>query len=160
MQQLKNEIDNQLFRTIMGSFATGVTVITTQVENEVYGMTANAFMSVSLEPKLVAISIGDQAKMHSYINSSKRFAINILTANQLELSKQFAGQLNSNLEVAFDYYQEHPILKNSLAVITCELFNQIDAGDHTIFIGKVIGVKHEPSEPLLFFGGKYQELNK
>ncbi|MER2072430.1 MAG: flavin reductase family protein, partial [Psychrobacillus sp.] len=109
MQQLKNEIDNQLFRTIMGSFATGVTVITTKVENEVYGMTANAFMSVSLEPKLVAISIGDQAKMHSYINSSKRFAINILAANQLELSKQFAGQLNSNLEVAFDYYQEHPI---------------------------------------------------
>lgn len=160
MQQLKHEIDNQLFRTVMGSFATGVTVITTKVDDEVYGMTANAFMSVSLEPKLVAISIGEKAKMLSYINSSKRFAINILASNQKELSKQFAGQLDSNIDVGFEDYQGLPVLTNSLAVITCELFNQQDAGDHTIFIGKVTGLKYEPSEPLLFFGGKYQELNK
>lgn len=158
MQQLKHEIDNQLFRTVMGSFATGVTVITTKVDDEVYGMTANAFMSVSLEPKLVAISIGEKAKMLNYINSSKRFAINILASNQKELSKQFAGQLDSNIDVGFEDYQGLPVLTNSLAVITCELFNQLDAGDHTIFIGKVTGLKYEPSEPLLFFGGRYDQL--
>lgn len=160
MHQLKHEIDNQLFRTVMGSFATGVTVITTKVDDEVHGMTANAFMSVSLEPKLVAISIGEKAKMLKYINSSKQFAINILASNQKELSKQFAGQLDSTIDVAFYNYQGLPVLKNSLAVITCELFSQLDAGDHTIFIGKVTGLKHEPSEPLLFFGGKYQELRE
>ncbi len=160
MQQLKNEIEDQLFRTIMGSFATGVTVITTQVDDEIHGMTANAFMSVSLQPKLVAISIGEKAKMLGYINSSKKFAINILAANQKDLSKQFAGQLNSDEVVAFETYQGQPIIKNSLAVISCELFNQLDAGDHTIFIGRVTGLKHEPQEPLLFFGGKYQEIKE
>lgn len=158
MQQLKHEIDNHLFRTVMGSFATGVTVITAKVDDEVHGMTANAFMSVSLEPKLVAISIGDKAKMLKYINSSKQFAINILSADQKELSKQFAGQLDSNMNVGFENYQGLPVLKDSLAVITCELFNQLDAGDHTIFIGKVTGLTYEPSEPLLFFGGKYNQL--
>lgn len=160
MQQLKNEIEDQLFRTVMGSFATGVTVITTQVDDEIHGMTANAFMSVSLQPKLVAISIGEKAKMLGYINSSKKFAINILAANQKDLSKQFAGQLNSDEVIAFETYQGHPIIKNSLAVISCELFNQLDAGDHTIFIGRVTGLKHEPHEPLLFFGGKYQEIKE
>ncbi|MEK3975248.1 flavin reductase [Psychrobacillus sp. FSL K6-1267] len=153
-------MEDQLFRTIMGSFATGVTVITTQVDDEIHGMTANAFMSVSLQPKLVAISIGEKAKMLGYINSSKKFAINILAANQKDLSKQFAGQLNSDEVVAFETYQGQPIIKNSLAVISCELFNQLDAGDHTVFIGRVTGLKHEPQEPLLFFEGKYQEIKE
>ena len=86
-------MDDRQFRQAMGKFATGVTVITTEVEGEVHGMTANAFMSVSLNPKLVVISIGERAQMLEKIKNSKKFAVNILSGEQQEYSMLFAGQI-------------------------------------------------------------------
>ncbi|WP_391205328.1 flavin reductase family protein [Psychrobacillus sp. L4] len=158
MQQV--EIDDRLYRNVLGSFATGVTVITTEVDKVVHGMTANAFMSVSLKPKLVAISIGENARMLHHIKDSKQFAINILSANQQNKSKQFAGQLKSESEVTFTYFKGLPILDDSLAVIACDLHSEYVVGDHTIFIGHVTGVKLEQNDPLLFSQGKYRELKE
>ena len=90
-------MDDRQFRQAMGKFATGVTVITTEVEGEVHGMTANAFMSVSLEPKLVVISIGERAQMLKKIKTSKKFAVNILSGEQQDYSMIFAGQLHQML---------------------------------------------------------------
>ena len=86
-------MDDRLFRTAMGKFATGVTVITTNVNGTIHGMTANAFMSVSLDPKLVVISIGEKASMLELIKKSGTFTVNILSAQQQEMSMLFAGQI-------------------------------------------------------------------
>jgi flavin reductase (DIM6/NTAB) family NADH-FMN oxidoreductase RutF len=160
MQQVDQAIDDRLYRNVMGSFATGVTVITTEVAEVVHGMTANAFMSVSLNPKLIAISIGEKARMHQYIKDSKKFAINMLSADQQNESKQFSGQLKSESEITFSSYKGIPILEETLAVVTCELHSEYVVGDHTIFIGQVTGVKHEQKDPLLFNQGKYRELKE
>lgn len=159
MHQSNQEIDERLYRNAMGSFATGVTVITTKVDEEVYGMTANAFMSVSLNPRLVAISIGEKAKMLRHIKDSKQFAINILSSHQQIESKQFAGQLEEEAKINFSTFNGMPILVESLAVITCELHSDYVVGDHTIFIGQVTGIKLEQKDPLLFCKGKYRELS-
>lgn len=160
MQIEGQEVDDRLFRNAMGSFATGVTVITTEIDGNIHGMTANAFMSISLNPKLIAISIGERARMLQHINDSKQFAINILASNQINESKQFSGQLNLEHEVTFASYQGLPILQNALSVITCNLHSHFEVGDHTIFIGQVTGVKLEQYDPLIYSQGKYRELKE
>lgn len=160
VHQESQEIDDRLYRNAMGCFATGVTVLTTKIGEEVYGMTANAFMSVSLNPKLVAISIGEHAKMHQHIKVSKQFAINILSTNQQNESKQFAGQLVAESNITFASFKDLPILEDTVAVVTCDLHSEYIVGDHTVFIGKVTGVKMNQGDPLLFSQGKYRELKE
>ena len=86
-------MDDRLFRDAMGKFATGVTVILTETEGEPHGMTANAFMSVSLTPKLVVISIKENARMLAKIQDSKKFSVNILAENQEDISKILLNRL-------------------------------------------------------------------
>jgi flavin reductase (DIM6/NTAB) family NADH-FMN oxidoreductase RutF len=153
-------MDDRLFRNAMGKFATGVTVITTEVEGNAHGMTANAFMSVSLNPKLVVISIGNKAKMLERIQQSKKYAVSFLTESQKEVSMQFAGQIKEEREFEFDYLNELPVIKNALGNLTCNVVAEYEAGDHTMFVGEVTELRltEEDAEPLLFFQGKYREL--
>ncbi|MGJ7920867.1 flavin reductase family protein [Neobacillus sp. LXY-4] len=151
-------MDDRKFRSVMGMFATGVTVLTTEVNGEVHGMTANAFMSVSLDPKLVVISIGERAQMLDKINRSRKFAVNILAANQQELSMIFAGQMKEKHEVNFVRLDGLPVINGAIAQVACEVVNEHIEGDHTLFIGKVTDIKLEEDEPLIFFNGKYCSL--
>jgi flavin reductase (DIM6/NTAB) family NADH-FMN oxidoreductase RutF len=153
-------MDDRQFRSAMGKFATGVTVITTEVEGEIHGMTANAFMSVSLDPKLVVISIGEKAKILKKIKKSKIFTVNILAANQQELSMIFAGQLKEQKEVAFDRLDGKPVLAGAVAQIACEVSAEHVEGDHTLFIGKVTDIHLEDAEPLIFYNGRYRSLTE
>ena len=151
-------MDDRQFRTAMGKFATGVTVIATDVEGDVHGMTANAFMSVSLDPKLVVISIGEKARILEKIKQSKTFSVNILAADQQELSMIFAGQLKEHREVEFDRLDGKPVLKGAVAQIACEVSAEHLEGDHTLFIGRVTDIHLEDAEPLVFYSGKYRAL--
>ncbi|MGG0655893.1 flavin reductase family protein [Rummeliibacillus pycnus] len=151
-------MDDRLFRTAMGKFATGVTVITTEVDGEVHGMTANAFMSVSLQPKLVVISISEKANMLYLIKESNKFSVNILSAEQQELSQLFAGQLKENRKVAFKNLNGLPVIEDAVAQITCEVTNTHVEGDHTLFIGKVTDIEVADKDPLIFFNGRYRSL--
>ncbi|MEH7073539.1 flavin reductase family protein [Neobacillus drentensis] len=151
-------MDDRLFRTAMGKFATGVTVIATDVEGDVHGMTANAFMSVSLSPKLVVISIGEKAKILEKIKQSQTFSVNILAAEQQELSMIFAGQIKEPREVTFDRLDGKPVLAGAVAQIACEVSAEHVEGDHTLFIGKVTDIKLVDAEPLLFYSGRYRTL--
>src|SRR4051812_12604974 len=153
-------MDDRQFRTAMGKFATGVTVIATDLEGDVHGMTANAFMSVSLDPKLVVISIGEKARILEKIKQSKTFSVNILAADQQELSMIFAGQLKEHREVEFDRLDGKPVLKGAVAQIACEVSAEHVEGDHTLFIGKVTDIHLEDAEPLLFYNGKYRSLTE
>lgn len=153
-------MDDRLFRNAMGRFTTGVTVITTEVDGEPYGMTANAFMSVSLNPKLVVISVGNNAKMLKRIRIAKRYAVNILSVNQQELSAVFAGQKSNDAMIVFKTMDGLPVIQDTIATITCHVVDEHVAGDHTLFFGEVMGIHLDEGEPLLFFQGKYHELNE
>lgn len=151
-------IDDRLFRNAMGKFATGVTVITTEVDGKPHGMTANAFMSVSLNPKLVLVSISVNAKMHGRIKQSKRYAVNVLSDQQQHISELFAGQKKSGIEIQFDTFDNLPVLKDAIATITCNVAGEHLAGDHTLFIGEVTDIRINDGDPLLFYRGKYHQL--
>lgn len=152
-------MDLRLFRDAMGKFATGVTVIVTEVDGETHGMTANAFMSVSLEPMLVVVSIKENARILPKIQQSKKFSVNILNAEQEHISKIFAGQLK-NETVDFNRLMDFPVIPNALAQVVCEVSAEYVEGDHTLFIGRVVDIQVEDHDPLLFFSGKYRSLEK
>ncbi|MFJ7664058.1 flavin reductase family protein [Lysinibacillus sp. NPDC097162] len=151
-------MEDRLFRNAMGKFATGVTVITTNVNGTIHGMTANAFMSVSLDPKLVVISIGEKASMLEHIKQSGTFIVNILSAQQQELSMLFAGQIKEKRNVNFSDLQGAPTIDGAIAQISCEVASTYVEGDHTLFIGSVKNIQLEEGEPLLFFNGRYGTL--
>ncbi|ULT58644.1 flavin reductase family protein [Neobacillus drentensis] len=153
-------MDDRQYRTAMGKFATGVTVIATDVDGDVHGMTANAFMSVSLDPKLVVISIGEKARILEKIKQSKTFSVNILAADQQELSMIFAGQLKEHREVIFDRLDGKPVLAGAVAQIACEVSAEHLEGDHTLFIGRVTDIQLEDAEPLIFYSGRYRSLTE
>jgi len=152
-------MDDRIFRNAMGKFATGVTVVTTELNEESHGMTANAFVSVSLTPKLVLISIDKKAKMLRLIQQSKRFAISFLNTEQQAESIRFAGQLKENSAYDFEEFEGLPVIKDALANITCQLYKEVEAGDHILFIGEVTALKIQEGEPLIYFAGKYRELS-
>jgi len=151
-------MDNRLFRDAMGKFATGVTVLLTENEGETHGMTANGFMSVSLDPKLVVISIGHKTKILDKISQSKKYTVNILAEDQEYYSRHFSGKPGEVVE--FETLAELPVLKGAIAQIACEVVSEHVEGDHTLFIGKVVDLRLEDKKPLLFFSGKYHQLTE
>lgn len=150
--------EKRRFRDALGKFATGVTVVTTIADGNEFGMTANAFMSVSLNPKLVVVSIGNKAKMKKLIDESGKFAVNILTSDQKEISMHFAGQKTFEQRFQFEYLSELPIIRGALAQLACKVVNTHEEGDHTLYIGEVIGMQLNHGDPLLFFSGDYRGM--
>lgn len=153
-------IDPLTQRRIMGHFATGVTVVTTYQDGEIYGMTANAVTSLSLNPPLVLVAVDKSAAMHASLMASRRFAINILRADQEALSRRFA--MRGPKEVA-DLKWMHavsgaPIIADALAYIDCRLAEILPGGDHDIFLGEILAGDAHDGSPLLYFCGKYRRL--
>jgi len=153
-------MDDRLFRDAMGKFATGVTVVAVEDEGSVHGMTANAFMSVSLNPKLVVVSIAEKARSLEKIKRAKKFSVSILSAEQQEMSAFFAGQIRDGREVQFERLDGQPVIPGALAQVACEVVSEHVEGDHTLFIGRVTDIRLNEGEPLIFFGGKYRYLKE
>ncbi len=151
-------MDDRTFRNAMGKFATGVTVITTDHGGESHGMTANAFMSISLNPRLVVVSIGEKARMLEKIRESGKFAVNILSEQQQEVSMLFAGQLKEKREADLDTIHGVPVVKDALANVVCKVYGTQIVGDHTLFIGEVEDIVLRDGKPLTFYEGKYGKL--
>jgi flavin reductase (DIM6/NTAB) family NADH-FMN oxidoreductase RutF len=160
-------LDTAQFRKAMGCFATGVTIITVDLEAEVHGMTANAFASVSLDPMLVLICVDHSTRTQAHLHAKKRFGINVLCEDQRAISEYYARaeRTHENAEVEagarFERTQHGtPILHGSLAYLECRLHSAQVAGDHTIFIAEVEDVVMQDGEPLLFFRGKYRKVGE
>lgn len=153
------------FRKAMGCFATGVTIITVDLEGAVHGMTANAFASVSLDPPLVLVCVDHNTRTHAHLHAKKRFGINVLAQDQRAISDYFARaerdheHAETEAGARFDR-TEHgtPVLRGSLAYFECRLHTAQVAGDHTIFIAEVENVVVRDGQPLLFFRGKYRKV--
>jgi flavin reductase (DIM6/NTAB) family NADH-FMN oxidoreductase RutF len=155
------------FRKAMGCFATGVTIITLDLEGEVHGMTANAFASVSLDPPLLLVCVDHNARTHAHMHAKKRFGVNILAEHQRVISEYYARPVHiheraeEEAGARFDRTaQGTPILNGALAYLECKLQSAQDAGDHTIFIAEVEEVVVRQGDPLLFFRGKYRKIGE
>jgi flavin reductase (DIM6/NTAB) family NADH-FMN oxidoreductase RutF len=147
------------FRRTLGMFATGVTIITTQAGEQVHGMTANAFMSVSLRPPLVLISVDKRAKMNSLLREGVRFGVNVLADDQRELSDHFAGRPGERApEARFTVIHDTPLVDGALAHLVARAERSYWGGDHSLFLGRVEYARYGSGTPLLFHGGQYEQL--
>jgi len=158
-EQTRPGIDAGLFRRVMGSFATGVTVITAREGEGVRGMTANAFMSGSLEPPLCIISVAKRAHMHGILMSVGHFGVSILADHQEELSDHFSGRPDSGLAVRFLSNGPVPVIAESCGRIAAEIVARHDCGDHTVFIGHILHMEAEDRAPLVYHSGRYSALD-
>jgi len=152
-------IDPTLFRRVMGSFASGVTVVTTVADGpnggQVRGMTVSAFMSGSLEPPLCVISIRKVARMHPLLLAAGHFGVSILAKTQERISSHYAGQPVPYLAPDLVWAGRTPMLANAAAVIAADLAAHHDCGDHTLLIGRIRHMAANGLAPLLVHEGRY-----
>ena len=146
----------------MGKFATGVTVASTKVGDETWGMTANAVTSLSLDPPLVLLAVVRESQSHAKFKAGGCFALNILTSDQEAISTRFAsagpkdfGDLETTTGTT-----GAPILVGCLGWVDCKLVDVLSGGDHDIFVGEVLAGDTGEGQPLLFYSGKYAQLSK
>jgi flavin reductase (DIM6/NTAB) family NADH-FMN oxidoreductase RutF len=152
--------DQTRFRETLGRFATGVTVITTASDERIHGMTANGFMSVSLEPLLVVVSVAQQTKMHDFLLGSGHYGVSILGRTHESLSDHFAGRPMDGVDVPFLTIAGVPVLDGALAYVAAKVVDAHPAGDHTLFVGEVVACDSVEGPPLIFHSGGYRELGE
>lgn len=168
------------FRQALGHFATGVTVITAEravapaagtngaaqasSHGPVHGMTANSFISVSLEPLLILVCVAECAQMHGVLHQRRRCGVNVLKAGQQAISEFFAqpeqpADAERALGVRFRWTREGiPLLEDTLVQLACNVVATYAAGDHTIFLGEVLSAEVRAGEPLLYYRREYHQL--
>jgi flavin reductase (DIM6/NTAB) family NADH-FMN oxidoreductase RutF len=147
------------FRRTLGMFATGVTVLTTRMGDKVHGMTANAFMSVSLTPPLVLISLDRRARLCSMLHEASRFGVSVLADEQSSLSDRFAGrEIEPGPEARFFVVHETPLVDGALAHLVARVVRSYWGGDHSLFLGHVEYARYGEGRPLLFHGGRYERI--
>jgi flavin reductase (DIM6/NTAB) family NADH-FMN oxidoreductase RutF len=160
MRGALDAVPQALFRKVMSRFATGVTVVTTEVGGEIFAMTANAFMAGSLTPPLCVVSIGRSAKMHDRLAESRKFGVSFLGEQQAPLAQHFAGRAFAPVEPVFQRLGEVSVLAGSVGVVAADVVSTAECGDHTIFLGHIVKLAAEDHAPLLFYGGRYAALDR
>jgi flavin reductase (DIM6/NTAB) family NADH-FMN oxidoreductase RutF len=158
-------VTSQLFRRVMGQFATGITIVTVEREpGQVHGMTANSFTSVSLDPPLVSICVDEESRLLSFLKARRCFGVSILKDSQQALSGYYAigeqsPEADARLGIRCRWTASGiPVLEDALAQLTCNVVSEYLAGDHTIFLGEVENAEVADGQPLLYFRGQYRTL--
>jgi len=157
-EQRSDAVTHTLFRRVMASFVTGVTVVTTQVRGEVRGMTANAFMSGSLDPPLCVISVGLKARMHAFLMEAGHFGVNILARGQEPLIGHFAGRPIEGVDLNYEYVEGTPLFAHAHASIGAKVIAQHACGDHSLFIGHIFALRHADAPPIVLHVGRLSSL--
>ena len=156
-------VTQEQFRAALGSFASGVTVVTTKdARGKLLGITVSAFCSVSLSPPMVLICIEKTAGSHYAFEESNVFVVNVLREGKADLSELFASQKDNKFEgVQFaPGIDGVPVLDNSLATLECRVKFSYHGGDHSIFIGEVDDVKVDNGQPLIYFRSRYGRFER
>jgi len=150
------------FKSILSQLASGVTVVTVQEEDVIHGLTVNSFSSVSLDPQLLLICIEEETRTNGFLERGTGFTVNILSRDQQDLSRKFARPgLSMEERLRTVSVTEHdvggPHFAGSLAWINCEQEDAFPAGDHIIYVGRVVDGKplNRDAEPLLYLRGEY-----
>ena len=155
------QVNGRALRDAFGSFATGVTIVTTSAPAGVdIGLTANSFSSVSLDPPMVLWSLARTSSNIEAFRNSAHFAVHILSADQETLSARFASKgIDRFNGLALDRGPDGiPMLPDCMARFTCRLAYQYEGGDHVIFVGEIVDFSHSARKPLVFHGGRYGML--
>ena len=158
-------VDVCAFRRAMGSFPTGVTVVTVASNDGMHGITVNSFSSVSLDPMLVLVCLDETSRGLGLIERAGAFVVNVLSAGQQDVSRWFASQYRPAGSTMFDGVPFEPgvtgcpVLAGAAASFDCRLRQLHRAGDHLIVLGEVVALVHRPAlEPLIFHAGSYKSL--
>jgi len=153
-------IDTRQFRNALGRFASGVTVLTAEDDGKTHGMTANAFISVSLDPPLVLVSLDNRSNMHRILPKARRLGISVLAEDQDAHSNYYAGRAVEGLHVRFIHRNGVPLIGGAVAYFVTEVVDIHPAGDHTLYIARVEHFEVSEGRPLLFFGGRYHHMRE
>jgi flavin reductase (DIM6/NTAB) family NADH-FMN oxidoreductase RutF len=156
-------IDSATFRSVLGRFVSGVTIVTARDADGVdHGMTVSAFSSVSLEPPLVLISIGHDATLHPIALEVDELAVSILTASQEPIARRFAERLDNRFDgVGFSRgITGAPLIDGALAHIEARIAHRYPGGDHTIFVAEVVAASATMDEPLVYYRGGYAHVTR
>lgn len=156
-------MDADLFRTVMGHFVSGVTVVTGRdASGDPFGLTASSFTSVSLEPLLVLVSVGQGSATLPRLRAAGAFAVNILSSGQKDIAYRFAGTDRGGRFQELDWSPGEatgsPVLGGGLAWMECRLWRSDTAGDHELVLGEVLGAASSPGDPLVYFRGGFHRL--
>ncbi len=153
------EVDPRELRNALGHFATGITVVTTVHEGVTYGMTANAFVSVSLDPPLVLIAADNRTRFHEKVSRSGRYGVSVLSEEQGKFSDHFAGrERQEDAKIPFVRQDGMPLIEGAVAHFVCRVIDPHPAGDHTLHIARVEYLNYQGGAPLLFYTGAYGNL--
>jgi len=156
-------IEPSSFRTALGHYASGITVITSQIDGEPIGFTCQSFYSVSMHPPLISFSVMTSSASYPKIRQAGRFVVNILSDEQINISNQFA-QRGTDKWQGVEWQESplgNPIIVGSLLWLDCEIYAEHTAGDHLIVIGEVKSLNAHnaaATKPLLYFKGSYCNL--
>jgi flavin reductase (DIM6/NTAB) family NADH-FMN oxidoreductase RutF len=156
-------IDSDTFRSVLGRFASGVTIVTARDDAGAdHGMTVSAFCSLSLEPPLVLFCVDHAASMYELLLSHPRFGISILSSNQEAYSRRFADPDSDRFDgIAYTRGDSGVVLlDDALAHLECRAIEHHDGGDHTIFIAEVERAQPKHGRPLLYYRGGYAQLER
>lgn len=153
-------VDKDVFRDVIGHFATGVSVITVRDAGADFGVTVSAVCSVSLEPPMLLVCLNRTSRTQGAVARAGSFGMNILGRGQTELARRFATDSNDKFDGVEVAYGElgHPLLKAAIAHVECRVVEQATGGTHTIFIAEVKRAQRFEGEPLLYFRGEFGSL--
>lgn len=146
------------FRRAMGKFATGVTVVTFEHQGKPAGMTANAFMSLSVDPPMILVAARSHSRFAQSVAAGDSFGVAFLDKAQEPLSRHFGGQPDDALPDPFDEVADVPLLRSALVRIVARVNAVHAGGDHQIYTADVLSVQESDGPPLLFYTGKYKAL--
>ena len=154
-------IDEAVFKLAMSHFASGVTVVTTAHDGTRYGMTVASFASLSLHPPLVVVCIECGVKTHDAIEAAGKFGVSILSAEQAEISGRFASKKVEDRFAGVSVRDGElgvPLIDGAICMLECRVHSRLPGGDHTIFVGEVVGAHTSEAAPLLYFRSGYHKL--
>ena len=153
-------------RSAMRQWATGVSIVTTSVDDVSHGKTVNSLTSISLDPPYVMVSLEQSTRTHRMVKTSGFYGVTILSASQQQISDCFAGRHTedenrfSGVET-FTLHTGAPFITGGLVFLDCVVVSTIDAATHTLFIGEVVAIKYGQSgDPLLYYNRNYRGLQK
>ena len=161
MNEIVGNTDADVFRSVMGRFATGVTLVAAKwPDGSLRAMTANAFMSGSLDPPLCVISVARRAHMHACLEAAGGFSVSVLGRGQETYSNHFAGRTVEGLDASFVEIDGVPALADAIAQIFCRKAAAQACGDHTLFIGEIRALRSRRGDPLVYYNGQYGSFRK
>jgi flavin reductase (DIM6/NTAB) family NADH-FMN oxidoreductase RutF len=159
-QHMTLSCDKDVFRDVIGHFATGVTIITARREGTDYGLTVSAVTSLSLEPPMMIVCVNKTSRTLAAIRSSGTFGVNILGEHQGDLAERFATNRDDKFDGIRVVYSDfgNPLLEEALAHLECGVIQEVTGGTHSIFLAVVQRAERFEGSPLAYFRGKFGRL--